>query len=413
MNIKYSFRIAFRGLKTNKVRSFLTILGIVIGITSIIVIVSLGQGAQNLILSQIQAMGSKIIAVDPGREPKGMADAMEIMFSDSLKAKDLDLLKQKSNVPHLSKIMPIVMGAEVVSYGGQNYRFSFLGATSLIAQLYDIQPLSGEFFDEEDIASNATVAVVGSKVRSKLFGASDGVGEKIKIKDRIFKVVAILPEQGKGTLANYDDIIIIPYTTAQQYLLGIKYFNEIVIEVDSEENVDAAIADIKATLRASHNIQDPSKDDFYIQTSAGIAEKAGVVTGILTLFLVAVASVSLIVGGVGIMNIVLVSVTERTREIGLRKALGATKKDILMQFLFESMLLTGSGGIIGVFFGTLLSFIVSLVLTKLTGSIWKFSFPYNAAFLGFLVSALVGFIFGVYPARKASQLNPIDALRYE
>lgn len=413
MNLKYSFKIAFTGLKTNKVRSLLTILGIVIGITSIIMIVSLGQGAQDLILGQIQAMGSKTIFILPGREPSGMADSMETMFSDSLKDRDLELLKQKSNVPHLAKAMPIVMGTEVASYAGQNYRFSFLGTTDLVAQLYDIQPEKGQFFGEEDIASNATVAVIGSKVRSKLFGSSDGIGERIKFKDRTFRVVAVFPEQGQGSFANFDDMIIIPYTTAQQYLLGINYFNRLVIEADSEENVAMTVADIKNTLRQAHNIEDASKDDFNIQTSAGIAQKAGAVTNVLTLFLVAVAAVSLVVGGVGIMNIVLVSVTERTREIGLRKALGATRKDILTQFLFESTLLTVTGGLIGIIMGALLSFLTSLILTKFAGLDWQFSFPIQAAVIGFLISGSIGLIFGLYPAKKASELSPIEALRYE
>ncbi|HNY97763.1 MAG TPA: ABC transporter permease, partial [Candidatus Pacearchaeota archaeon] len=300
-----------------------------------------------------------------------------------------------------------------VSSGEENYRFSVFGVTSMIAELYDLYPNQGEFFIDEDIAAKADVVVIGETVREKLFGQSKALGERIKIKDRKYRIVGILPKKGQGSLVNFDDILIIPYTNAQSYLMGIKYYNRIVVEADTDLNVEATIADIKRTLRDSHNISDPEKDDFYLMTSSDITQRVKTVTDVLTILLASVAAISLLVGGVGIMNIVLVSVTERTREIGLRKALGATKNDILYQFLLESVILTASGGVVGVVLGTIFSFLASVILSQATGSLWRFSFPYGAALLGFLVSAGVGLIFGVYPARKAAQLNPIEALRYE
>jgi putative ABC transport system permease protein len=222
-----------------------------------------------------------------------------------------------------------------------------------------------------------------------------------------------MKEKGQGSMANFDDGIIIPYNVLQRDVMGIKHFQRLVVEIDNEKNINATVQDIKDTIRDSHNISDPDKDDFHVNTSADIANAAGTVLGTLTIFLAAVAAISLLVGGVGIMNIVLVSVTERTREIGLRKALGATSKEILAQFLLESVLLTSSGGAIGITLGTLLSYAASVIITKFAGLDWAFSFPWQAALLGFGVSAGIGLVFGLYPAKKASDLSPIEALRYE
>jgi putative ABC transport system permease protein len=204
-----------------------------------------------------------------------------------------------------------------------------------------------------------------------------------------------------------------PYTTVQENLLGIKYFQHLIAEVDNEENTDQAVNDIKITLRNLHNITDPEKDDFNVQTQADMVKQVSTVTGVLTLFLASVAAISLIVGGVGIMNIMLVSVTERTREIGLRKAVGATGKDILMQFLLEATMLTSIGGLVGIFLGATLGFLISLAITKFAGLNWGFSFPIGAALLGLGVAASIGLIFGIYPARQASRKSPIEALKYE
>ena len=375
-------------------------------------VMSLGQGAQDLILGQIQSIGSKTIAVSPGRHPKGMTDSLST-FTDSLKEKDLEALEQKGNVPHLAKIMPIVFGSEVLSAEGEVYQTTIFGATELFAKIYDMYPEDGRNFSEEDIKSDGDVILIGSKVKEELFGNDEVLDKKIKINGKNFRIIGILPKKGQVSFINFDDSAVLPYTTAQKYVLGIKHFNRLVVEADSEENVEATVRDIEETLRVSHNITDPEKDDFFTETQADAMEMVGTVMGILTLFLTAVAGISLLVGGVGIMNIMLVSVTERTREIGLRKALGATRRDIMSQFLLESVTLTAAGGFIGIILGASFSFLLSLVLTRALNMDWAFSFPVSAALLGLGVAGIVGLIFGLYPARQAASKSPIEALRYE
>lgn len=407
-----TLKTAITGLKLQRSRSLLTILGIVIGITAIIMVTALGQGAQNLILGEIRSIGSRVIAVHPGRQPQGPTDILS-MFSDSLKERDFIALQKKENVPHLAKIMPIVFGSEVAVYETDTYRPTIIGATALFAEIYNAYPTEGRLFSDEEVKSYADVAILGSKVKNELFGSSDALNQKIKIKGRNFRVVGILSKKGQSTFLNFDDLVITPYTTAQQYIFGRKYFDRLVIEADSEANIHQTVEDIKITLRDLHNITDPEKDDFYAETQASAMDMVSTITNVLTLFLAAIAAISLLVGGIGIMNIMLVSVTERTREIGLRKAIGATRKDILTQFLFESALLTMLGGIIGIIMGALLSFGISLVLSRILSLNWLFVFPLKAALLGLVISAFVGLVFGLYPARKASLKNPIEALRYE
>lgn len=400
------------GLRTNKSRSALTILGIVIGITAIILVMSLGRGAQSLILGQIQGIGAKVIAIAPGQHPKGPTD-LASLFADSLRERDLESLKQKNNVPFLSKIMPIIFGSEVVSFENDTYRPTIFGATGLFMEIYDVYPEEGRSFDEDEVRGYADTAILGWKVKDELFNGNDAVGKKVRIKGKNFRVIGVLPKTGQLSFVNFDDAVVVPYTTAQQYIFGIKYFHRIVVEADSEANVDQTVQDIKTTLRNNHNITDPDKDDFFVETQADAVEMVSTITNVLTLFLAAVAAISLLVGGVGIMNIMLVSVTERTREIGLRKALGATNSDILKQFLLESTILTTTGGIVGILLGTLFSFLISIILSKTAGLDWPFVVPLSSILLGVGVSAVIGLVFGIFPARKASLKNPIESLRYE
>ncbi len=412
MNLKHTFRTSLIGLTTNRSRSVLTILGIVIGITAIMLVISLGGGAQALILGQVQGLGTNTIAIIPGREPTSPSD-VSTLYSDSLKIKDLIALQNKANVPDLKFVMPTVFGGGTAAYDVNAYQVSIFGATERLAEIFDLKPDRGEFFTIDDVLSRADVVVIGSKVVENLFGNDNPVGQKIKIKGRNFKVIGTLTPTGGGSLFNFDSMTLIPYTTAQDYLLGIKYFNRIIIQTQKDSQVASAAIDIARTLRDSHNITDSTKDDFTVQTQQDLANRLGTITSALTWFLVAVASIALFVGGVGIMNIMLVSVTERTREIGLRKALGATNKDILSQFLFEAVLLTAIGGIVGIILGSVLSFIIAIGLSKGLGVNWQFIFPWNGAILGLIVSALIGLIFGGYPASQAAKKNPIEALRYE
>jgi len=412
MNIRHTFKTAILGLHTHKMRAFLTILGIVIGITAIILVMSVGRGAQNLVLAQVQGLGSKTIFVIPGREAHGPSDIAQT-FSDSLRERDLNALKRKENVPALSSIMPIVFGAESASYGNETYRPTIMGASELVAKIFDLYPQEGIFFSEEDVKFKSGVVVIGSKVKEKLFGADDAVGKKIKMKNKSFRIIGVLPQKGQVSFFNFDEVALLPYTTAQQYIFGIKFFHRLVIEAASEEDIARTVNDVKATLRESHGITDPTKDDFFIETQADLAARLSTITDILTLLLVSIATVSLVVGGIGIMNIMLVSVTERTREIGLRKALGATDHDILRQFLVEAIILTAIGGIIGILLGALFAFATSLILSQVLSIAWKFVFPLSAVFLGVSVSSIIGLLFGLYPAWEASKKSPIEALRYE
>ncbi len=412
MTLKHTFTTALTGLRTHRSRSLLTILGIVIGITAIILVVSIGAGAENLILAEVEGLGSRTIAVIPGREPRGPSDFAQL-FSDSLKERDLAALKRRENVPTLTRVMPVVFGAEAASSGSETYRLTVLGATEAARDLFDVAPDEGEFFTEDDVKSRADVVVIGAKVKDELFGSDVALGGKVKIRNRSLRVIGVLPRKGQVSFFNFDEMALVPYTTAQQYIFGIKHFHRLIVEASSEDVLKATVRDVEATLRDSHNITDPERDDFFVDTPEDLAERLSAITNILTIFLASIAAISLVVGGIGIMNIMLVSVTERTREIGLRKAMGATPANILRQFLLESVLLTAAGGIIGIALGAGLSFLASIALTRLAGLNWTFTFPLDAALLGLGVATLTGLVFGLYPARKAARKDPIEALRYE
>ena len=336
MRFHYITKTAITGLVTHKSRSALTIIGIVIGITSIILVMSLGEGAQNLILGQVKGLGATTVTVIPGKISFGPSQAASTM-NDSLKEKDLSLLKMKANVPNATYVMPMVVGSGKAVYGSNVYQVAVFGSGELVPEIFSIIPDDGYFFSEDDVRSRSSVVVIGYKVKQRLFENDQAVGQKIRIKNNTFKVVGVLPE--KGSSSSFDDTVFMPYTTTQQYITGTKFYSRIVVTADTEANLKSTVNDVTNTLRDSHNITDPDKDDFSVVTSADITKTLGTVTSALTAFLAAVAAISLIVGGIGIMNIMLVSVTERTREIGLRKAIGATNKDVLMQFLLEAVIL--------------------------------------------------------------------------
>lgn len=414
MNILDTGKVAVSGLRANLGRSLLTILGIVIGIVAIVFVMSMGEAAQQYIISQVEGFGANTLIVRPGREPQGPTQAAETLLSDSLKNRDVEYLRQPGRVPGIVSVEPAVLVPGSVSFQNQISRPTVFGWTAeALAQFFDIYPAQGELFTQEDIDSHAKVGVIGYKVKEELFGESDAVGEFIKVRGQNIRVVGVLPKKGQVSVLNLDEVVVIPYTTAQKDILGISHYFEFFVGVRDGVDIHEVEEDLEAALRDLHGITDPDKDDFFIVTQEDIVQTISSVTSALTVFLVAIASISLLVGGVGIMNIMLVSVTERTQEIGLRKAIGATQADILRQFLFEAAMLTAGGGLIGVVLATLLAWIVSLVVTGFFGIPWAFSVPLLAVVLGIGMAALVGLVFGLYPARKAARKHPIEALRYE
>jgi len=306
-----------------------------------------------------------------------------------------------------------VAGNFSVVWRDESKRATTFGATDIFADILDVSTASGEFFTNEDVRQRTSVVVLGYKLNQDIFGDSDAIGQVVKIKNVNFRVGGVLPKKGNVGLLNVDDVAILPYTAAQEYLTGTDYFQEILIRVENEDVMPRVEEDVKNLLRMNHNITDPAKDDFHVMTPADVASRVSTVTGILTAFLTAVAAISLIVGGIGIMNIMLVSVSERTGEIGLRKAIGATNNDILKQFLLEAVILTASGGVIGMILGNTFSYVLSLALSYFLDVSWKFVLPLQAMAVGIFVSTIVGVVFGIYPARRASRLDPVEALRYE
>lgn len=414
MTLKNYLTISIKSLTAHKGRSMLTILGIVIGIAAIILITSLGKGAQNLILGELQGMGAETIIIRPGREPRGPSDLGHTLFENSLKERDVEALKRKSNVPDLIDVAPVLIIPGSVAYQGETYRPTIFGWSSeFMARAFNIQPERGRLFNETDIRQKANMAVIGAKVAEELFGTEDPIGKIISIRNKKMQVIGVFPSRGQVAFFNVNEVMVVPYTTAQTYLLGVDYYHEIVTRAATTDAVARTVDDIKQTLREIHNITDPSKDDFFVVTQEGAVKQIGTIISTLTLFLSLVVAIALVVGGIGVMNIMLVSVTERTREIGLRKALGATEKNILIQFLLEAMLLTAAGGIFGVLMGSAFAFLATTILEKTVGGAWSFAFPYDAALIGIAVSAGVGLIFGLYPAKKAAKKDPIEALRYE
>ncbi len=417
MLYKDAFKTATRSLTHGKMRSILTMLGIVIGIASVIILMSIGQSAQDLILGQVESIGSNLIIITPGAPANGKFSApaaSQGIIITSLQQKDVDALSRE---PSVTYAVPEVRGQASAVYGDNNVTVSYTGSTADFFVVSNLAKVGkGETFSKSDVDSANHVVVIGPDLANTLFGPNvNPIDKIIRLKNVSFRVVGVLSKGGTGAFGvDLGNLVVMPISVAQTQLLGINYFNVIVVEASPQYDISFAKSRIGFILEQDHGITNSNKDDFTINTQEDILSLLGSITSVLTLFLAAIASISLVVGGIGIMNIMLVSVTERTREIGLRKAVGATNKDILEQFLIESVLLTLVGGVIGIALGAGVVGLVYLVLSTFFSSVgWVFAFPISAVILGLLVSGAAGIAFGIYPAQKAGKKNPIDALRYE
>ncbi len=417
MLIKDAFKTANRSLAHGKMRSALTMLGVIIGIASVIIMMSVGKSAQDLILGQVESVGSNLIIIMPGAPSNGRfsspASAQGIVIT-SLRQRDLDSLTRE---PSIEYAVPEVRGQAEVVYENNNATESYVGSTADFYQVSNLAKVkAGQIFSKSDVDSGNHVVVIGPDLANTLFGPNvNPINKNIRLKDVSFRVVGVLEKSGTGAFGvDIGNIVIMPVTVAQKQLLGTDYFNVIIAQANPLYDINFVKTRIQFILEQNHGILTSNKDDFTISTQQDILAILGTITSVLTLFLAAIASISLVVGGIGIMNIMLVSVTERTREIGLRKAVGATDKDILQQFLIESVLLTLGGGILGIAIGAAVLGLIYVIITVFFASLsWQFALPWSSVALALGVSCAAGIIFGIYPAYKAGKKNPIDALRYE
>ena len=397
-------RASTQSIFRNKMRSFLTSLGIIIGVGSVIVMVAVGSGSQDQIKKQIQSMGTNLIMVMP---PRGPREANRLTMDD--------VKKLRTEASYLAAISGVVrMSSAKVVGGSGDWSTSVYGIEPGYFEIKSWTLASGDFFTDRDLARRTKVAVIGSTVASELFPGEDPAGKTLRISTTPFTILGVLESKGAGNNGtDQDDIVMVPLDTAVNRLMRDGNVQSIEMSIIREDLMDEAQAEITSILMDAHRLTADDDLDFTVMNQSEIIATASQTSETLTSLLAAIAGVSLIVGGIGIMNIMLVSVTERTREIGLRKALGATGKNILTQFLFEAVMLTTAGGVIGIILGLLLSFVISFVLGHYLALAWQFVIPVQAIILGLGVSTLIGLIFGIYPARKASRKSPIEALRYE
>lgn len=413
MKLSSPIKISYNNLLASKFRSFLTILGIIIGIASVIVVMAIGASAQQLILSQVSGIGSNLIGVLPGAsDSKGPpASALGIVIT-TLKEADLQAILQKKNVPNAADGCAYVSGVAPEKYKSNSSEASFQGVSPSFPNVESVKLKAGRFFTTEEESGLARVAILGPDQATALFGNEDPLGKVFSLKDTNFTVIGLFEKRGASGFTNTDNLTYIPLETAQKILLGINYVNFMRVKIDSADNLDRAAADIEYTLRTQHKIKNIIDDDFSVRNTAQALTTITNITNVLKYFLAGIAGISLLVGGVGIMNIMLISVNQRIREIGLRKAVGARSRHIILQFLIESVFLTLLGGIVGIVFGILLAFLASVVINAL-GYSWEFIISLSSIVVATSVAVLIGVLFGLYPARKASRISPMEALRYE
>ena len=405
MDLFVIVRVSLRALRRNKLRSLLTILGIVIGVCAVITLVNVGNGAQISIENAISSLGTNLLIIFPGSITKA---GMRVGYGSvsTLTVEDAHAIQDECSAIHM--VSPVASEAAQVVFQNQNWRTTILGVNPDYQRIKNWSLKSGEFFTPQDVKAATKVCLLGSTVFQQLFGGQDPVGQVIRVKRIPFKVVGVLTSKGQTTFGqDQDDVIITPYTTAQKRLSGINYVSMLMASAVSIDLMGEAQEQIRNLLRQRHSIRKEEDDDFTVRNLADLTSVFSIITRSLTILLGSIASISLIVGGIGIMNIMLVSVTERTKEIGVRMAVGATRKDILFQFLLEAVLLSLLGG----FSGILIAIALTTAIAYFSG--WSVPVSIFAMLLAFLFSAGVGIFFGLYPARKASLMNPIEALRYE
>ncbi|HEY75393.1 MAG TPA: FtsX-like permease family protein [Thermoflexia bacterium] len=412
MNLLESMRVALRALMANKLRSALTMLGIVIGVAAVITLMAAGRGVQVYVTEQFQGIGTNLLFVVPGRMQSGGGPGHSV--TRRLTMGDVAALSDPLRLPDVARVAPVYERTATVVAEGRQTSTQVQGVTPEFEEVRNWHPLVGEFISQHDLESRARVAVLGQTVVEDLFPDNPyPIGETVRINGVPFRVIGVLEEKG-GTFTDADDAVLVPLTTAQVRLFSARTasgeyrVSYILVEAVSEGRMDAAAEQIRLVLRERHNIAFEDEDDFTVLSQADLIRTFGQITGVLTVFLGAIAGISLLVGGIGIMNIMLVSVTERTREIGLRKAVGARRRDILWQFLIEAVVLAVVGGLIGIGLGAAGAQVVSALIEGFRAVI-----SVQAVVLATTVSAVVGLASGLYPAWRASRLHPIEALRYE
>ena len=407
MNATNLFKIALKAIANNKMRSFLTMLGIIIGVASVITMLAIGQGSKEQIKQNIAEMGSNMIMIRPGEDRGPGGARMSADDMQSLTLTDYENIVNQNK--YLAAVSPVVSSGGQLIYGNNNYQTSVTGVSDGYLTIRQLKIESGEMFSEADIKSSAKVCVVGKTIVDNLFpSGADPVGQIIRFNKIPMKIVGVLKSKGYNSMGmDQDDIVLMPYTTVMKRILAQTYLQSIYASALTEGMTDLAIADVTTILRADHRLRDTDDDDFSIRSQEEISSMMTSTMSMLTLLLACVAGISLVVGGIGIMNIMYVSVTERTREIGLRMSVGARGIDILSQFLIEAIMISVTGGLIGMLFGVG----ASLLVKTLAG--WPINIQAWTVALSFLVCTITGVFFGWYPAKKAANLDPIEAIRYE